>query len=717
MWPSVEDYLADTPPPHRYVWWTRITIGLGALIAFLLVIHFLSTIGSLVQVGSEIGEWAELRADIRAENQIALWSAQRPGLYLALWLDLVAAAALAFLWKFKPDPAGWSSFQRFRLVLIAVAAVLGRPLGGLLAISVVNVLPEGWAWLTALVFAPVAPMVLAFGGILTFALTAMVVGALTAAIFYLALGLPLAVFTYLHNREIQKHVLDQQKAGLEAYIRRFAAWLRGGKLPQLPDDSKGSRFAAPSEAIALIDPDGLPFGYVGAPSQADSGGRAALLLKTDKHVLIQASTRSGKGVAVIIPHLLQHKGSAFVLDPKGENARATRRRRLALNGSVFVLDPFGISGFPSARFNPLARFTPANMEAESKALAAAFILGERDHWTAAAQQLLAGVILHVVTADAVKPEHRDLRTVRRLVLGDINGTLEAMAHNDAADGLIVDIATSFIKTPERERGSIISSAQRETEILDNPYITACLAAAGDTPEVDFAAWHRSTMTVYLCLSAPKFPQFNRWLRLVLTSALDEMTEQLDPPPVPICFILDELATLGHMAPVENAVGLAAGYGIQLVNVFQDVAQMRDLYKGRWASFIGNAGVRALFSLDDFDTADYWSRFLGGQVTESQSEQRDIWGVTSSRAASETVRPLLTPDEIMLRFASARDGAGKMLVLPQGARPIEAVRVPYFRDRRLEGQWDDPRVRPDPAKTETAATMTGYDPPPFLWDLH
>ena len=64
-------------------------------------------------------------------------------------------------------------------------------------------------------------------------------------------------------------------------------------------------------------------------------------------------------------------------------------------------------------------------------------------------------------------------------------------------------------------------------------------------------------------------------------------------------MLDELATLGHLSTIENAVGLAAGYGVQLITVWQDVAQMRDLYKGRWASFIGNAGVRVLFNLDDF----------------------------------------------------------------------------------------------------------------------
>jgi type IV secretion system protein VirD4 len=107
-----------------------------------------------------------------------------------------------------------------------------------------------------------------------------------------------------------------------------------------------------------------------------------LMLKTDKHILIMASTHSGNGVTLIIPHLLRYPGSAFVLDPKGENAKATGRRRGQLNNSVHYLDPFGISGERQSRFNPLSRFTQANLGAESNALAAALFLvgdGERDH--------------------------------------------------------------------------------------------------------------------------------------------------------------------------------------------------------------------------------------------------------------------------------------------------------------------------------------------------
>lgn len=440
---------------------------------------------------------------------------------------------------------------------------------------------------------------------------------------------------------------------------------------------KGARFALWREVAAVQSPGGSAFGhYRGKP----------LMLHTDKHILIMASTRSGKGVSLIIPHLLRHRGSAFVLDPKGENARATGRQRAALNHQVHYLDPFGISGKPRSRFNPLSRFTPANMEAESKALAAAlFATRERDHWTASGQQLVAAFIMYVYASDHFPAETKDLVTVRKLLLGAAPETLLDMKKSKVADGLVASLATSFLNTPDNERGSIISSAQRETEILDNPDIAACLSAAGETPEVEFWAWHDQTMTVYLCLSAPKFPTFNRWLRLVLTSALDEMTDRLDPPPLPICFMLDELATLGHFEPVENAVGLAAGYGVQLYSVFQDVGQMKDLYKGRWTSFIGNAGIRAVFNLDDYDTAHYWSDFLGAQTVEAVSRSQDVFGITTGHNSSETQRPMLQADELMLRYT-----ADKMLVLLQGGRPIEADRVPYFLDPGLAGLWDDPR---------------------------
>jgi len=47
--------------------------------------------------------------------------------------------------------------------------------------------------------------------------------------------------------------------------------------------------------------------------------------------------------------------------------------------------------------------------------------------------------------------------------------------------------------------------------------------------------------------------------------------------------------------------------------------------------------------------------------------------------------LLSLEEIMLRSAQ-----GKMLVLPQGSRPIVSDRVAYWQDQVLDGLWDAPR---------------------------
>lgn len=596
---------------------------------------------------------------------------------LSLTFNLWALAAAAAVLLLRFNPMHWGRWQRVILGGLAAGMMFGRLFVGWLSWAG-SIIPEGgMLHLLAYTVAPPAVLFLAGGWALQTALQ--FVGWNVIEGFGFCIALPVILFNQFLQFDNGLNVYRQQRTGLVGYIARFGYWLRGETMPDVPDDTKGARFAMPEETAAMQNPVGAAFGHVdGAP----------LLLHTDKHVLLMASTRSGKGVSLIIPHLLRYPASAFVLDPKGENARATYRHRSILNGKVLVLDPFGITGLPQARFNPLARFTPENMEAESKALAGALVMGqgsERDHWTASAQQLIAALILHVFASESIPSHEKDLPHVRRILLRDVDDTLKDMAKTTLADGLLASLAISFLDTPDKEFGSILSTAQRETEILDNPFIVKCLAATGNGEQVDFADWHKGTMTAYLCLSAPKFPVFSRWLRLVLTSALDEMTDVLNPPPLPVCFMLDELATLGHLAAVENAVGLAAGYGVQLFTVFQDVAQMKDLYKGRWASFIGNAGVRALFNLDDYDTAKYWSNFIGGRLVDTRSQQQDIYGITQSQTQGEAVRPLLAPEEIMLQFA-----ANKILVLSQGARPVVADRVAYWNDRALDDLWDDPR---------------------------
>src|SRR5690606_14285308 len=83
------------------------------------------------------------------------------------------------------------------------------------------------------------------------------------------------------------------------------------------------------------------------------GRKGLRYLRFDRpgHLLTFAPTRSGKGAGCIIPNLLDHPGSAFVVDPKGENHAASAAFRHTL-GPVHLLSPFGREA-ETSRFNPL----------------------------------------------------------------------------------------------------------------------------------------------------------------------------------------------------------------------------------------------------------------------------------------------------------------------------------------------------------------------------
>ena len=88
-------------------------------------------------------------------------------------------------------------------------------------------------------------------------------------------------------------------------------------------------------------------------------------IEDDRHMITVAGSRSGKGVSMIIPNLLFYRGSMLVIDPKGELASITARRRAqGLKQQVFVLDPFERTADwvrpYKASFNPMAILTLEN---------------------------------------------------------------------------------------------------------------------------------------------------------------------------------------------------------------------------------------------------------------------------------------------------------------------------------------------------------------------
>ncbi len=82
----------------------------------------------------------------------------------------------------------------------------------------------------------------------------------------------------------------------------------------------------------------------------------------DRHMITVAGSRAGKGVSVIVPNLIYYSGSILAIDPKGELASITARRRAeGLGQKVIVLDPFNrtseVARPYKASFNPMGILT------------------------------------------------------------------------------------------------------------------------------------------------------------------------------------------------------------------------------------------------------------------------------------------------------------------------------------------------------------------------
>lgn len=127
----------------------------------------------------------------------------------------------------------------------------------------------------------------------------------------------------------------------------------------------------------------------------------------DRHIIIIAGSHAGKGVSVIIPNLIFYPGSVLAIDPKGELASITGRRRgEGLRQRVFVFDPFGRTSEAirpyRASFNPMGILTEDNRRhivEDAGLIADALVIpgGGDIHRDEIAKNLIEGLILHVAT--------------------------------------------------------------------------------------------------------------------------------------------------------------------------------------------------------------------------------------------------------------------------------------------------------------------------------
>jgi type IV secretion system protein VirD4 len=398
----------------------------------------------------------------------------------------------------------------------------------------------------------------------------------------------------------------------------------------------------------------------------------------DRHVITIAGSRAGKSSSVLIPNLRRYPGSVIVLDPKGELVRACAEHRKRLGQRVFVLDPFGDSGIATASHNPFAELghaKPEHVAADAAQLADALIIGNpRDpHWTDSAKNLVRGIALHLI---ATQPSGATLRELRRLLNAtpaELDRLFEGMVKSSAFDGIVANIGASFLGKKEsggRELQGILSTAQEQTAPLDD---IVRITERSDFRLGDLAS---GKISLFLVLPGMRMGTHYRWLRLVIQQAFAAMERTPVPRErLPVWFVLEEFAALGHMRAIETAAGFMAGFGVKLWTVLQDLSQLKTSYTNSWETFLGNAGTVQAFGNTDLTTTEHLSKMLGQSVvTETQdtriSSSSMAHGDTGRREHIRHVR-LLDPNEITQHFARETN---RQLILVPGKPPIYMARL-------------------------------------------
>lgn len=399
-------------------------------------------------------------------------------------------------------------------------------------------------------------------------------------------------------------------------------------------------------------------------------GRRLLAAERRASIVVLGPSQSGKTTGLAIPAILEWQGPVVATSVKSDLVRDTIASRAA-EAPAWVYDPTGATGLDRASWSPLAgchdwqgaRRTAAWLCSAARTGSGG--TGDEEFWNAAAAKLLAPYLL------AAARSGRDMGQVVRWI--DAQEDTE-VAHllDDAGEGDALGAAGASWQRDERTRSSVFTTAEMVLEAFADPSVLA----SARTSEIDPGRLLcGGAPTLYICAPGHEQerlrPVFATLLQTILTAAYDRALASggaLDPP---LLIVLDEAANIAPLRDLDTIASTAAGHGIQLVTVWQDLAQLRARYGERASTVVNNHRAKIVLSgISDPSTLEYASRLIGDGDINDQSVTIDPRGARSTTRAQRERR--LAPDAALRRI---RPGEG---VLVYGHLPPIRLRLrPWF----------------------------------------
>ncbi|MDQ6636636.1 MAG: type IV secretory system conjugative DNA transfer family protein [Candidatus Dormibacteraeota bacterium] len=428
------------------------------------------------------------------------------------------------------------------------------------------------------------------------------------------------------------------------FARAFLpSWLIGSSSPHSHGTSRWANIWERKQLGRAARPermhgDGVVLGWL--------GGRP-LQSPAEDNVLLLGVQRSGKTSTVVVPTLLSWTGAVVATSTKEELVTMTAHTRLS-RGPVWVFAPLDLDhswveelGLEPATWNPVAAAHDCAIAAEiADHFCAEGKRGPSAHWYLSAANLITGLLV------CEQERGGDMRSVlarlNRTSFAEYLGVSEAVEDSTASE-----LIFGFVHTPEKEAGSIASTARSSLSLWIDDRIARATAASSSQLDLDQLLAEGGSL--YLVAPAEDAercrPLFSALLQTLLRKATMRARAQSGVLSPRLLLALDEAANFARVPRLAGYASSGPGQGIQFLLCFHDLAQVEAGYGQEEARTIWN-NCRARLLLPgqgDLKTLEQFSRAIGEEtrIYQSQSEGERH----SRRSEQRTGRALTSIDEL------------------------------------------------------------------------
>lgn len=410
-------------------------------------------------------------------------------------------------------------------------------------------------------------------------------------------------------------------------------------------------------------------------------------LPGQQFVILAAPTRSGKGVGVVIPNLLDYQESMVVLDIKQENFELTSGWRKSQGHEVFLFNPFA-EDRRSHRWNPLTYVSRDAAFRVSDLMSIAAMLypdgsDDQKFWVSQARNTFMAFALYLfenwedeqsIGFPGGSPP--TLGAIYRLSSGDgseLRPYLQKLSQKKFLSGNARTAFANLLSQADETFASILGTFKEPLNAWINPILDA-VTSADDFLLTDV---RKKKMTIYIGIQPNKLAESRLIVNLFFSQLINLNTKELpksNPALKYQCLLLmDEFTSIGKVDIISSAVSYMAGYNIRLLPIIQSMAQLDATYgKDVSRTIITNHALQIIYAPREQQDANDYSEMLGYTTVRKQNVTR---GRDFSRSESEERRALMLPQELKAM------GFEKEVFLYEGIpHPVMCDKIKYYQDK-------------------------------------